>query len=623
MSRVKLLLSFALPLSVLGGCHESGQTPPPWGVPVTGGTLLVTRDGSHAVVADPDRDRIVSVDLTTGTVKAEIELTPGDEPGRLVEDGIGRIHVALRRGGHVMTLADAASGIVADRRFACTEPRGIVWEQTSDQIHVACAGGELVSFAAAGGAAVRTLRLDRDLRDVVVSNGNLVLTRFKTAELITIDSAGNIVSRATPPTVQRFTFGGGGLPPNGSGSGGTDGGAPSSEPGMGGLVDAIPTIAWRSIALPNGSIITTHQRQVKIPLGTKVEGGYGGDCGEGPVESAVTVTDPGQPPRAIGQIAAGALPVDIAASPDGSKLALVVAGNRTVTIVSTSFAMSRVDEDRCEPPPPPPDDDPRDDDEDTDGDDEEEEDDLGMPTSSAFRPSGELVIFYPERPALAIRAANGTPERIIVLPGKKGRDAGRRVFHTQTSIGLACASCHPEGREDGLVWEFAEFGPRRTQNLAGHLLERAPFHWGGDMATLDVLMDDVFAKRMSGGQLTDMQKRALGPWLDRLPAPPPAQVDVAAVARGADVFEAANCASCHNGDLLTNNQMADVGTGGKFKVPSLLGVNARAPFMHNGCAPTLRDRFISGFCGGGDKHGNTSHLSPEQLSDLVAYLESL
>ena len=37
--------------------------------------------------------------------------------------------------------------------------------------------------------------------------------------------------------------------------------------------------------------------------------------------------------------------------------------------------------------------------------------------------------------------------------------------------------------------------------------------------------------------------------------------------------------------------------------------------MHDGCAPTLKDRF--GPCGGGDKHGVTSKLTSGQVDDLV------
>ncbi len=58
-------------------------------------------------------------------------------------------------------------------------------------------------------------------------------------------------------------------------------------------------------------------------------------------------------------------------------------------------------------------------------------------------------------------------------------------------------------------------------------------------------------------------------------------------------------------------------------MPSLVRIGTRAPFMHDGCAPTLKDRFTNPACGGGDRHGKTSHLSDAQLDDLVAYLETL
>jgi cytochrome c peroxidase len=72
---------------------------------------------------------------------------------------------------------------------------------------------------------------------------------------------------------------------------------------------------------------------------------------------------------------------------------------------------------------------------------------------------------------------------------------------------------------------------------------------------------------------------------------------------------------------MTTNTMANVGKGGTFKAPSLLGLAYRAPYMHDGSVPTLAERF--GPLGGGDLHGHTSQLTPEQITDLVAYLESL
>ncbi len=609
--RVKMLLPFAL----LVGCHE-GKTPPPWGTPITGGTMLITRTGSHAIVADPDRDRILAVDLATREVTAEIALDAGDQPGRLVEDGAGRIHVALRGGGSVLTMNVA--GEITGRRYACAEPRGIAWDQATDNLYVACATGELVTFAAAGGEAIRGIQIERDLRDVIVQGDQLVLTKFKTAEVLTVDKDGNVLSRVAPPIVQRFGgFGGGGFPDAQSG----DGAPPPSEPG--GLVNAIAAVAWRTVALPDGRIVMSHQRQIQDKLEAKQTGGYGAGCG-GPVEAAVTVITPGQAPVALLPIAQAALPVDIAVSQSGDKIAVVTAGNKNVRVQSTSFAMSSRDQNDCRPPDMP--DDPDDDMDDGDDDDDTDEsvDEGGAPTSAAFTPTGDLIVYYPEKPMLEIHrggTVTQTPE-IVMLTGLPGIDAGRHVFHKQTPTGLACASCHPEGREDGLVWDFAEFGKRRTQNLSGDILSRAPYHWTGDEASLPTLMDDVFGVRMAGGTLSERQRRSLGPWLNRLPAPSPAYAaDVTQVERGKELFVSSGCAGCHNGSILTNNSIVDVGTGGAFKVPSLMGIGARAPFLHDGCAKTLTDRFTT--CGNSALHGATQNLTATQIADLVSYLETL
>jgi len=578
----------------------SPEPPPSWGVPITGATMLVTRDGSHAVVSDPDRDRLVSVDLgeeESGNVR---KLGAGDEPGRLIEDGEGRIHVALRRGGAIVTLENSSTLAITERRDVCAEPRGLAWDSATDLIHVACTGGELVSLPAAGGEPVRTLHLDRDLRDVVVMGDRLVVTRFRSAEILTIDAAGTVIDRVKPLTVKRVD--------------------PVGEMGQTiPTIDAIPAVAWRTIAMPDGRLVISHQRQTQGAI--KISpGGYRSGCNGGPVESAITIFTPGSAPIAAVPRAHGALPVDIA-SDDLGNLAIVLAGTNSVQVVPAA-GVGGFDDNTC-------------------GENPGEtgpihgrlvDDRLGAPTSVGFRPNGDLVIFYPELPAVVVHSratllpggiTNDPPRASIALPGPFGYDSGRGLFHAQTGAGLACASCHPEAREDGLVWNFAELGPRRTQSLAGNILARAPYHWGGDMADLDMLMSDVFAMRMAGGNPTRSQRLSLGPWLDRVQAPTPSIRDTAAIERGRALFDSVEtaCASCHNGELLTNNQRFDVGKGVVLKVPSLLGVAARAPFMHDGCAATLADRF--GECGGGDAHGKTSQLTTAQRADLVAFLESL
>jgi mono/diheme cytochrome c family protein len=560
--------------------------PPPWGVPISGGTMLITRDGRHAVVADPDRDRVLTADLSSGQVIAEVAL-PGDEPGRLAEDGAGRIHVALRRGGAIASL-DRVTGAVLARRAVCPEPRGIAWSATGDVLHVACTDGTLATFPAAGGDATRRLTLDRDLRDVVVTGEQLVVTRFRTAEMLTLDAQGTIVARALPPMVQRSDF--------------------DENTGFEELVDAPAAVAWRAIPLADGRVLVLHQRQLNLSLKTQETGGYGAGCRGGVVEDALTVTQPGGTPFAVAPPLFGALPVDLAVSPAGDTIAVAVAGHQAVHTLAYS-SLSTPDDQPCpfgflDSGPA-------------------ISDLLGAPTSVAYAPDGSLVIYYPEAPAIVVRGSSLTP-RTISLPGGIGYDAGRELFHRTAGVGVACASCHPEGRDDGRVWDFAELGPRRTQSIAGGILARAPYHWIGDQADLHALLDDVFVNRMSGGDLTEFQQQSLGPWLDRIPAPAPIAGDAGAIARGQALFESAQvgCIACHNGPLYTNNQLVNVGTGGVFKVPSLRGVAARPPFLHAGCAPTLLERFTNP-CGGGDLHGATSQLTAGELADLVAYVESL
>jgi mono/diheme cytochrome c family protein len=212
----------------------------------------------------------------------------------------------------------------------------------------------------------------------------------------------------------------------------------------------------------------------------------------------------------------------------------------------------------------------------------------------------------------------------IALDRRSVRDTGHELFHSDVGSGLSCASCHGEALDDGHIWNFRGIGERRTQNIRGGFLATAPFHWDGDMSSFKHLVDDVMTGRMGGFAVKDEYAVALGRWIDRQPALRLPAGDAAAVARGKELFHASEtqCASCHSGDAMTNNQSADVGTGALLQVPSLRGLGLRAPFMHDGCAKTLEERFTPD-CGGGDKHGRTSQLSSEQIGDLTAYLRTL
>jgi len=230
--------------------------------------------------------------------------------------------------------------------------------------------------------------------------------------------------------------------------GGPGGGAGS---GSDGLTDAIAAVAWRTIALPDGRIAMSHQRQLQSVLSV-VHGGYGGFGCDTPIEDAVMIMAPGQAPVAARPFAIGALPVDFAVNPSGTEVAIAAAGGQGIHRQQV-VAMGE-DGGHCE------------------DDGGGEHDDLGAPTSLAYRPNNNLLIYYPELPAVVeVAAGDHSNRRVITLPGELGYDSGRGLFHRQTQSGLACASCHPEGHDDGLVWKFnnATFtgiDVRRTQNLA-------------------------------------------------------------------------------------------------------------------------------------------------------------
>ena len=165
---------------------------------------------------------------------------------------------------------------------------------------------------------------------------------------------------------------------------------------------------------------------------------------------------------------------------------------------------------------------------------------------------------------------------------------------------------------------------RRTQSLRGGLSPGAPLHWRGELATLEDLVTQTFVQRMGGPTLDSGQIGALRTWINSIPVPPLGSPESAAsIVRGAALFANARvgCAGCHSGPRFTNNAIADVGTGQSFKVPSLIGLSLRAPYMHNGCAATIADRFTSP-CGG-YHHGQTDWLSPSMMADLIGYLENL
>ena len=212
-------------------------------------------------------------------------------------------------------------------------------------------------------------------------------------------------------------------------------------------------------------------------------------------------------------------------------------------------------------------------------------------------------------------------------------ERGRVLFHSTTdrrisSDGRACASCHPDGRDDTLVWSSPK-GPRQTPVLAGRLDGAAPFGWNGDAPDVHTHLIGTI-HRLGGTGLDGEDKEALVAYVRSMRPPPTARPlpENEAVERGLAIFqsEEAGCASCHGvaGDVPDGSQH-DVKSRGhedvqlKFDTPSLRFVGGSAPYFHDGRYPDLRTLLVKS----DGKMGHTKHLSPSELADLEAYLETL
>jgi len=213
---------------------------------------------------------------------------------------------------------------------------------------------------------------------------------------------------------------------------------------------------------------------------------------------------------------------------------------------------------------------------------------------------------------------------------------GRALFHDARDTQLTpsgvvtCASCHPGGGEDGLVWflHTTTVRPklRRTPPAWGARPELAPYHWDGEHESArELTLATIRALLEGDGLLVELD--AIAAYLEELAPPPPRPAgDPAAAMRGRALFDA-RCASCHPGggsDGLAHPIVPasddDAASLERVFTPTLQAVRARPPYLHDGRAATLRDVLTTA---DPDARHGAADLSAADLDDLVAYLETL
>ncbi len=204
----------------------------------------------------------------------------------------------------------------------------------------------------------------------------------------------------------------------------------------------------------------------------------------------------------------------------------------------------------------------------------------------------------------------------------------------------SCASCHPDGRVDGLNWDLLNDGmgnPKQTKNelytqwtpptmVTGIRKDMHECNRAGlihiqfvtrpeeDVHCFDAYvtaMKPVPSPYLVNGQLSERAKR------------------------GEVLFKKAKCADCHTADskgpngehLWTDRKPYDVGVGTgteagkKFDTPTLAEVWRTAPYLYDGRALTMEDVLTTS--NPNDAHGETSKLTPEEIKDLAEYVLSL
>ena len=226
---------------------------------------------------------------------------------------------------------------------------------------------------------------------------------------------------------------------------------------------------------------------------------------------------------------------------------------------------------------------------------------------------------------------------------------------------MSCASCHADGGHDGRVWDLSSSGEglRNTISLNGRGgPEHGPLHW---TANFDEVHDfELQIRTLAGGNglMRDedfaatrdplgASKAGLSNDLDALAAyvnslttvadSPHRAADGSLTPKGAAgriIFEREGCATCHGGDAYTDSATKvrhDIGTiqegsGSRLfapidglDTPTLRGLWATSPYLHDGSARTLRNAV--------ERHSsvaNSSFLQNEdEMSNLIAFLKQI
>ncbi|WP_316165802.1 MULTISPECIES: cytochrome-c peroxidase [unclassified Bradyrhizobium] len=218
---------------------------------------------------------------------------------------------------------------------------------------------------------------------------------------------------------------------------------------------------------------------------------------------------------------------------------------------------------------------------------------------------------------------------------------GLELFNDASLSGgskASCATCHfSTGHTNNKTYVgldvVADGDPngRNTPTLWG-VGERAVFGWAGQAPTLEDSIRGIIVNRMKGPEPSPEALAALVAYVRTLNYPANWQVKgdgtpredaSAAVRRGYELYIGdGGCGTCHQLPSFDKKSKDDIGTGGKFKVPTLHAAASTAPYFHDGRTASLRDavKLMWEFYA---KKMETRLPTEAELDDLTAYVGAL
>ena len=590
-------VSFQMQGRPLGGSKPAKATPPY----LAGNRIAAVGDG--ALVIDNDSGQLIRTDKDGKQLAA---LAIGKNAGLMTYDPVGKLAYVADRAGNRIAVVKVGEKLEVSASYTTpVEPYGVALSPDRKSLFVTTiADRTLVAFDTSSGKEQWRTALGREARNIAVSSdGKRAIVAYLTTG--TVDQVDLVETRKaehvalSTQNAQRRSRGAGG--------------------------DAFARGAFTALFLGEQQALVPFQRETPVQAigGGERTGSYGGGF-DAPIQSqlaflATSGERTSQTTAEIGQHQARAMAWDA----DRDALYIVGLGSDTilqlknasqVTIAeggSQSLA-TKATKDRC------------------------------GPDGVAIAPDGDVLVWCSFSRSVRRVDTVGSNGKLLTAPmtnpatGPKlvassfdeKQHEGLELFHTassQVSQGgaLACASCHPDGRADGLSWRIDKH-ELQTPVLIGRVAGTHPYKWDGGDVDIKASLTGTM-KRLGGSGLNADQTGALASYLEALPAPQAPTRDTQMVVRGEKLFDSSElgCRSCHDGAKYTDNTKHDfkAATLPEADTPSLIGLAAGAPYYHDGSAATLesllRDR--------GKVHGmaETAKLSDKQVADLIAFLETL